>query len=183
MRAAAVIPIERAEMAKRNSLGNVMEDERSPWERTFYHRAIQTRIGEVLRAQYDQKHKPLPHRFLTLVMQLDEQQNADAAKDSSIRQLDRDEVNMFMKRGEEFLMTGDFADARLMLQRAAEAGDPHASLVLGATYDPIELEHLGVRGRGTFASIAIARTWYEKAEQFGSAEARQRLELLAKRDP
>ena len=183
MRAAAVIPIERAEMAKRNSLGNVMEDERSPWEKTFYHRAIQTRIGEVLRAQYDQKHKPLPHRFLTLVMQLDEQQNADAAKDSSIRQLDREEVNMFVKRGEEFLMTGDFADARLMLQRAAEAGDPHASLVLGATYDPIELEHLGVCGRRIFASVAIARTWYEKAEQFGSAEARRRLELLAKRDP
>ena len=83
MRAAAVIPIERAEMAKRNSLGNVMEDERSPWEKTFYHRVIQTRIGEVLRAQYDQKHKPLPHRFLTRLMQLDEQQNADAAKDPS----------------------------------------------------------------------------------------------------
>src|SRR5258708_35405563 len=124
----AVIPIERAEMAKRNSLGNVMEDERSPWKKTFSHRAIKTRIGEVLRAQYDQKHKPLPHRFLTLVMQLDEQQNADAAKDSSIRQLDRDEVNMFMKRGEGFLMTGDFADARLMLHRAPEAGDPAHSL-------------------------------------------------------
>src|SRR5882762_8816593 len=157
MRAAAVIPIERAEMAKRNSLGNVMEDERSPWEKTFYHRAIQTKIGEVLRAQYDQKHKPLPHRFLTLLMQLDEQQNADAAKDSSIRQLDRDEVNMLVKRGEEFLMTGDFAAARLMLQRAAEAGDPHASLVLGATYDPIEVNLLGVRG--IVASVATARTW------------------------
>ena len=82
MRATAVIPIERTEMAKRNFLGDVMEDE-SPWEKTFYHRVIQTRIGEVLRAQYDQKHKPLPHRFLTLVMQLDEQQNADAAKDPS----------------------------------------------------------------------------------------------------
>src|SRR5260221_12400671 len=113
MRAAAVIPIDRAEMAKRNSLGNVMEDERSPWERTFYHRAIPTRNGEALRAQYDQKHKPLPHRFLTLVMQLDEQQNADAAKDSSIRQLDRDEVNMFMKRGEDFCTTGDVPYARL----------------------------------------------------------------------
>jgi len=62
------------------------------------------------------------------------------ASSSSIRQLDRDEVNMLVKRGEEFLMTGDFAAARLMLQRAAEAGDPHASLDLGATYDPIEVE-------------------------------------------
>jgi len=103
------------------------------------------------------------------------------ASSTSIRQLDRDEVNMLVKRGEEFLMTGDFAAARLMLQRAAEAGDPHASLVLGATYDPIEVNHLGVRG--IVASVATARTWYEKAEQFGSAEARRRLELLAKRDP
>jgi len=37
----------------------MMEDERSPWEKTFYHRVIQTKIGEALRAQYDQKHKPL----------------------------------------------------------------------------------------------------------------------------
>ena len=83
MRATAVIPIERTEMAKRKFLGDVMEDERSPWEKTFYHRVIQTKNGEALRAQYDQKHKPLPHRFLTLLMQLDEQQNADAAKDPS----------------------------------------------------------------------------------------------------
>jgi hypothetical protein len=83
MRATAVIPIERTEITKRNSLGDMMEDERSPWEKTFYHRVIQTKIGEALRAQYDQKHKPLPHRFLTRLMQLDEQQNADAAKDPS----------------------------------------------------------------------------------------------------
>jgi hypothetical protein len=44
-----------------------------------------------------------------------------------------------------------------------------------------KLKHLGVRG--IVASVATARTWYEKAEQFGSAEARRRLELLAKRDP
>src|SRR5258705_11965305 len=80
MRATAVIPIERTEITKRNSLGDMMEDERSPWEKTFYHRVIQTKIGEALRAQYDQKHKPLPHRFLTRLMQLDEQQNPDAAK-------------------------------------------------------------------------------------------------------
>ena len=67
-----------------------------------------------------------------------------------------------------------------MLQRAAEAGDARASLLLGATYDPIELEYFGVRGG--FASVATARTWYEKAIQFGSVEALQRLELLAKRD-
>lgn len=100
---------------------------------------------------------------------------------SPIRQLDREEVDMLVKRGEEFLMTRDVATARLMLQRVAEAGDPRASLLLGATYDPIELEHLGVRG--FFANVATARAWYESAKQFGSVEALQRLELLAKRGP
>ena len=64
-----------------------------------------------------------------------------------------------------------------MLQRAPEAGDARASLLLGATYNPIELEHFGVRG--AFTSVAEQ---YEKAKQFGSVEALQRLELLAKRD-
>ncbi len=42
-----------------------------------------------------------------------------------------------------------------MLQRAAEAGDARASLLLGATYNPIELEHFGVRG--AFTSVAEQR--------------------------
>jgi hypothetical protein len=67
-----------------------------------------------------------------------------------------------------------------MLQRATEVGDARASLLLGAAYNRIELEHFGVRG--AFTSVATARTWYEKANQFGSVEALQRLELLAKRD-
>ena len=103
------------------------------------------------------------------------------ASSSSVRQIDHDEVIMLVKRGEEFVMAGDLVAARLMLQRAAEVGDPRASLALGGTYDPIHLEHLGVRG--VFANVATARAWYEKAKRFGSAEAPRRLELLAKRDP
>jgi TPR repeat protein len=64
-----------------------------------------------------------------------------------------------------------------VLQRAAEAGDPRAALTLAGTYDPIVLEKLAVHG---FApNIAMAREWYEKARQFGSAEAPRRLEMLA----
>jgi hypothetical protein len=98
----------------------------------------------------------------------------------AVRQLDRDEVAMLAKRGEQFAMVGDFAAARLILQRAAEAGDPRASLSLAATYDPIVLERLGVRGIS--ADIAMARTWYEKAKDFGSDEASRLLERLASRD-
>ena len=54
-----------------------------------------------------------------------------------------------------------------------------AALTLAGTSDPIVLEKLGIQG---FASdIAAARTWYERAKEFGSAEAPRRLEMLASR--
>jgi hypothetical protein len=100
-----------------------------------------------------------------------------AAKSLPIRQLEREEIADLMRRGEEFIATGDLASARLVLQRAAEGGDPRAALTLAGTYDPIVLERLGIQG---FASdIAAARTWYERAKEFGSAEAMRRLEMLA----
>ena len=45
------------------------------------------------------------------------------------------------------------------------------------TYDPAFLEKLGVHG--FVPDLAMARSWYEKARAFGSAEAPQRLEKLA----
>jgi len=96
-----------------------------------------------------------------------------------LRQLDREEISALLKRGENFIADGDLASARLVLQRAAEGGDPRAALTLAGTYDPIVLEKLGIQG---FASdIAAARTWYERAKEFGSAEAMRRLEMLASR--
>jgi hypothetical protein len=104
---------------------------------------------------------------------------ASPAKRFVIRQLDREEIADLMRRGEAFIATDDFASARLVLQRAAEGGDPRAALTLAGTYDPIVLEKLGIQG---FASdIATARTWYERAKEFGSAEALRRLEMLASR--
>jgi len=104
---------------------------------------------------------------------------AGTAKSFPIRQLDREEIADLMRRGEAFIATGDLASARLVLQRAAEGGDPRAALTLAGTYDPIVLEKLGIQG---FASdIAAARTWYERAKEFGSAEAMRRLEMLASR--
>jgi hypothetical protein len=101
------------------------------------------------------------------------------AKGFHVRQLEREEIADLMRRGEAFIATGDLASARLVLQRAAEGGDPRAALTLAGTYDPIVLEKLGIQG---FASdIAAARTWYERAKEFGSAEALRRLEMLASR--
>jgi hypothetical protein len=100
---------------------------------------------------------------------------------SPIRRLDDDEVAMLEERGQQLMTIGDVAAARLMLQRAAEAGSPHASLDLGATYDPMMLGQLALRWIKPDA--AMARTWYQKARQFGSAEAAHRLELLANQYP
>jgi hypothetical protein len=97
----------------------------------------------------------------------------------AIRVLDPEEIELLVKKGEQFLAAGDVVAARIAFQRAAEAGDGNAAVVLGATYDPTELAKLGVVGIS--ADVAKARSWYEKAEKFGSPEASRRLDLLASR--
>jgi hypothetical protein len=92
-------------------------------------------------------------------------------------QIDRDEIAVLVKRGREFVATGDLAAARLMLRRAAEASDADAALALAATYDPAVLRELRVYGFA--ADVGAARMWYEKAKELGSPEARRRLEMLA----
>jgi hypothetical protein len=105
------------------------------------------------------------------------------------RQLDRQEVADLTRRGEKFIVIGDLASARLVLQRAAEAGDPRAALMLAATYDPIVLEKVGIQGfapdlvRGFEPDIALARSWYARAKEFGSTEAVRRLQNLSSRYP
>jgi hypothetical protein len=115
----------------------------------------------------------------TLRLQWDQATNGRAPNRESAepRQLDADEIATLLKRGEELFKTGDLAGARLLLQRAAEAHDPVATLALATTYDPNVLEELGVRG--VAGDRATARAWYEKAREYGSREAPRRLELLA----
>jgi hypothetical protein len=100
-----------------------------------------------------------------------------AAPDFVTRQLDRDELASMLQRADDFIKSGDLSSARLLLRRAAEAGDVPAALTLAGTFDPNVLKTLGFQ-EGT-ADIAMARLWYERAEKFGSAEAPRRLQLLA----
>ena len=83
-----------------------------------------------------------------------------------------------MRRGQEFIVAGDLASARLVLQRAAEAGDSQAALMLAGTFDPIVLRDLGVLGFSP--DPAQARTWYQRAADAGLPEATRRLERLVK---
>jgi hypothetical protein len=87
------------------------------------------------------------------------------------------EISVLVNRGDEYLKAGQIAAARLVLQRAADAHDPRGTLMLGATYDPIVLERLGVLG--LTANAETARIWYEKAKEFGSSEAPRRIDMLA----
>jgi hypothetical protein len=95
------------------------------------------------------------------------------------RILDPVEVTLLMKQGEQFAAAGDLVTARILLQRAAEAGDATAAMALGATYDPNVLAKLGVMGIN--ADVEKARSWYRKAESFGIPDASQRLSALANR--
>jgi hypothetical protein len=60
-----------------------MQTESFSLNETSYDRAIRTKIAQELRAQYDLS-RPLPHRFLTLLMQLNEPQD-EAASDADKR--------------------------------------------------------------------------------------------------
>ena len=95
----------------------------------------------------------------------------------AIHHLDPNEIASSLRRGDALIASGDLAAARLVLRRAADAGDARAAMTLAETYDPAILEKLGVHG--VVPDLAMARVWYEKAKQFGATEATQRLELLA----
>ena len=88
-----------------------------------------------------------------------------------------DSIDRMITRGEAFIAEGDVVAARLILERAAEARDPRAALALGSTYDPNVLKRMGVVGIRPEPDKAQA--WYERAMEFGSGEASQRLTALA----
>jgi hypothetical protein len=103
-----------------------------------------------------------------------------AARPASVR-LAHEETARLLKRGEEFMGEGRVSAARLMFQRAAEACDVRAAFALGASYDPIMLQKLGVALLDP--DIATARSWYQRAKELGSSEASQELELLSNWHP
>ena len=90
-----------------------------------------------------------------------------------VRTLDPATLAGMMSRAKELMTIGDITSARLLLQRAAEAQDADAAFMLGQTYDPAILGSQDIRS--ITPDPAIARHWYQKAAQLGSADAQQRL--------
>jgi hypothetical protein len=109
-------------------------------------------------------------------MRLDWAETPSAAEPRSSHRLDPEELATLLRRGQEMFETGDLAGARLLLRRAADAGNARAAFALGASYDPLVLEQIGVLG--VAADVAKARAWYEKAAEYGSTDAPKRLQLL-----
>ena len=103
-------------------------------------------------------------------------QPALSPTDGPSPKLDEEEIGTLLKRGQDFLKDGDFVSARLLLRRAAEAGNARAALALGETFDPAVVQRLGAIG--VKPDGAKAREWYEKAAQLGSDLASQQLARL-----
>jgi hypothetical protein len=87
------------------------------------------------------------------------------------------EVAGFVRHAQELLASGEVQAARLQLQRAAEAHDARAALLLAKTFDPMALKQFGVADAGT--DLAQARIWYQRAREWGSPEAQRQLDALA----
>lgn len=102
-----------------------------------------------------------------------------AAAQSAAPSLTSDEIAMLTRRAETYIANGDFVSARLLLEHAAAARDARAALILAATYDPDGLRRLGLRAKaGLTLDIAMAKTWYERAVNYGSADASRLLASL-----
>jgi len=86
-------------------------------------------------------------------------------------------IELLIGRSEKLISQGYLEAARMLLLPAAEAGEARATLALGATYDPVMLAILRVRGLA--ADVSLARYWYEQASELGSREAERRLQLLS----
>ena len=92
------------------------------------------------------------------------------------RRIEAEELATLLKRARSLIAIGDFAPARLLLKRAADAQEASAALLLAQTYDP------AVLGKQDMRSIApdpaLAREWYQKAARYGSVDAQQRLSQM-----
>jgi hypothetical protein len=88
-----------------------------------------------------------------------------------------DEIAALIARGDAFLGVGDIVSARLFYERAAEAGDGPAALLVGETFDPALIARTGLRGvRGDAEKAA---EWYRRAVALGAPEAEAMLKNLA----
>jgi hypothetical protein len=120
-----------------------------------------------------------PSKAQTAAVPPTQPSSSSIAKQSAARPpvaLDDSEIAMLIKRGNNLLKDGDFAAARLLFERGANAGSAEAALALGSTYDPLVIKRLGAIT--VKPDIENARKWYQIAADHGSADAKLQLANL-----
>jgi hypothetical protein len=94
-----------------------------------------------------------------------------------LRPDDRGQALRLLGRGNDKLAQGNVSAARVLYQRAAEAGLADAAFAFAATYDPDEL--VRIRTVGMQPDREMACRWYEQARELGATEAEIRLKRLS----
>jgi hypothetical protein len=90
--------------------------------------------------------------------------------------LDEPTQEKFLIQGLRLLVMGNINSARLLFERAADAGNSRAALLLGDTFDDVRLAQLGVLGVVPDRDRSVY--WYERADELGAPEAKERLSEL-----
>ncbi len=90
---------------------------------------------------------------------------SDATPAAAVLPLSDKLLGLLLQRDDAALATGDITAARLLYERAANAGSAAAALALGKTYDSRFLPDTGVRGSA--ANQDLAAQWYRRAEALG----------------
>ena len=96
-----------------------------------------------------------------------------AAVQASSPHLSAAEIRALLAHGNAAFRKGDIAAARLLFDRAADAGEGRGALGMGATYDPAFLRLSPLRI--LYSDPAEARAWYLHALVLGAAGAERRL--------
>jgi TPR repeat protein len=81
-----------------------------------------------------------------------------------------------LARGDWLFATGDVASARLLYERAADAGEARAAVRLGETFDPFYLADSHLRGLQGDRDTAVF--WYRHARDLGATGVASRLKKL-----
>jgi hypothetical protein len=99
---------------------------------------------------------------------------ATADKASTPLLLPAEQITALLARGDEFVRMRDIASARLLYERAADAGNGRAALRMGESFDPAFLDRIGIYRMAGDRQLALS--WYRRARDLGDAEAAQLLE-------
>jgi hypothetical protein len=93
------------------------------------------------------------------------------------RNLSDADLRLLADKAADALKAGDIGGARMVLDRAAAAGDPTAVFALAETYDPNVLVKMHVRGLE--GDVGRAKELYIQASEEGVTRARDRLDELS----